>query len=384
MSGAAAHTLEGAASSDWMGEPETPVGVIDVPRVRANARRAASYCREHGIAWRPHVKTHKCLEVARIQLEEGAAGLTVATPREAEVMSTVCDDLVLAYPPLGRSKVGRLVRLAEHVRLGVGLDSAEALRPLAAAAADQGRTIEILVELDAGLGRVGVAEPSDALALAELVRDLPGVAFRGLMFYPGHLRVSAEALEAGLGELNGRITDFLDAFERGGIPVGVVSGGSTPTLWESHRIEGLTEVRPGTCIYNDRDIVSLGACGVDDLAYSVLATVVSTVVSGQAVVDAGSKALAKEHIRSDGTGFGCLLDRPEVAVKALSEEHGVLDLTGVDWRPAVGDRVRIVPNHVCVSVNLQDHVVAVDADGARRWPLDARGRGPYDSPRRRP
>ena len=368
-----------ARQSEDLERFETPVGVVDVERARANARRAAQYCAKHGLHWRPHVKTHKSTHMARIQIEEGAAGLTVATPREAEVMSQVTDDILLAYPPLGSSKVDRLMSLLPTTRLTVGLDSEVAMRPLAGAAAQTGRSVGVLVELDVGLGRVGVTRPEEAIALAELAVRLPGVEYRGVMFYPGHLRSSTKEQADGLATLSDRLGTFVEALSEAGVAPGVVSGGSTPTLWQTHLIQGVTEVRPGTCIYNDRDILQMGVCQDRDIAYSVLATVVSTAIQGQAVVDAGSKALAKESFRAGGEGFGVLLDRPEVWVRALSEEHGVLDLSASQWRPSVGDRVRIVPNHVCVSVNLQDHVVALTADGAETWPLDARGRGRYDS-----
>src|SRR5690606_29142862 len=148
---------------------------------------------------------------------------------------------------------------------------------------------------------------------------------------------------------------LIDRLADAGLPPTVVSGGSTPTAFGSDRIPGLTEIRPGTYIFNDRTTAVIGACEWDDCAYTVLATVVSTAVPGQAVVDAGSKALSREELRApNATGFGALLDRPEVQVRALSEEHGILDLSQTDWRPRIGDLVRIVPNHVCVSVNLHD------------------------------
>ena len=159
----------------------------------------------------------------------------------------------------------------------------------------------------------------------------------------------------------------------------IVSGGSTPTFWGSHEIAGVTELRAGTLIFNDREQVSMGAASWEDCAYSVLATVVSTSVPGQAVVDAGSKALTKEGriLGPTGTTYGALLDRPEVTVSGLSEEHGILDLSGTSWRPRVGDRVRIVPNHVCVSANLQDALWAWDGERLERWEQEARGREPW-------
>ncbi|HSG50049.1 MAG TPA: alanine racemase [Longimicrobiales bacterium] len=355
---------------------ETPAAVVDLDRALANARRVVAYAREHGLAWRPHIKTHKSRRMARLQLDAGARGLTVATPREAEVMSRVTSDILLAYPPVGASKVARVVGLPDHVRLKVALDSPEALRPLAAAARAAGRTVEILVELDVGLRRVGTPDPGVAAALAQEVAATEGVSDGGVLFYAGHIRASGPEQDADLAALGDHLRRVYDALEGVGLPPAIVSGGTTPTLWRSHEIPGITEIRPGTCIYNDRDALAQGAARPEDLAYTILATVVSTAVPGRAAVDAGSKALAKEA--RGGAGFGVLLDRPEVRVEALSEEHGMLDLSGTDWRPRVGDRVRIVPNHVCVSVNLQDRILVVREGAApESWPLEGRGRGPF-------
>ena len=357
-------------------EVETPAGVIDLERTHKNASSVAAYLASHGISWRPHIKTHKSLQVARLQLAHGASGLTLATPREAEVMSSLADDLLLAYPPLGTSKLGRIMGLPEHVRLTVALDSQEVLRDLASASAAAGRTTGVLVELDVGLLRVGVQSADQVVHLAELTSGLEGVSYRGLLFYPGHIRVSAERQTEPLHILGDLLKEVYRALEGAGLAPEVVSGGSTPTLWRSHEIPGLTEVRAGSCIFNDLESVSLDSAQWDDLAYTVLATVVSTAVPGQAVVDAGSKALAKESRGGSGT-FGALLDRPHVTVSALSEEHGVLDLSRSDWRPRLGERVRIVPNHVCVSVNLQEELVALDGTSVEPWALQARGRSSW-------
>ena len=357
-------------------EVETPVGLIDLERVRSNAAAVTRYLTARGLAWRPHIKTHKSLGVARIQLEAGAAGLTVATPREAEVMSAVTDDLLLAYPPVGEGKLERLMGLPERVRLTVALDSEEVLRGLARAGIAAGRPSDVLVELDAGLHRVGVATTGELVRLAELAAGLEGVRYRGILFYPGQIRMPAGEQDEALERLGALLEGAYGALEAAGLAPMTVSGGSTPTLWKSHLVPGLSEVRAGSCIFNDRESVSLGAARWADLAYTVLATVVSTAVPGQAVVDAGSKALAKETRSGDAT-FGVLLDRPEVTVSALSEEHGVLDLSTSEWRPRIGERVRVVPNHVCVSVNLQDHVLAWDGSSWEAWPLEARGRAPW-------
>ena len=188
--------------------------------------------------------------------------------------------------------------------------------------------------------------------------------------------MASGAQSSHLADLSRRVADTLAALDAAGLHPEIVSGGSTPTLWRSHEIEGLTEIRSGSCIYNDRESLDLGVASADDLAYSVLATVVSTAVPGRAVVDAGSKALAKES-RGEGGGFGILLDRPEVRVVSLSEEHGVLNVEGTTWTPRIGERVRIVPNHVCVSVNLQDRLLAVDGTEHRFIEPEGRGRGPW-------
>ena len=354
---------------------DTPIGYVDLERVRANAQRVADYAAQHGIAWRPHIKTHKSLEVARIQLEAGARGLTVATLREAEVMATLTNDLLLAYPPVGDAKLERLVRLPMSLDLKVALDSSDVLESVAAASAAADRVIGILVEQDVGLGRVGVQSSAEVVRLASLASSLDGVEFAGLMFYPGHIRVQEDEQTEALALVFEQLTDTYAALESAGFTAGIVSGGSTPTLWQSHAFPGLTEIRSGSCIFFDREGLALGVASHDDLAYTVLATVVSTAVPGHAVVDSGSKALAKES-GGDG-GFGVLFDHPGVLLESLSEEHGVLDLSRTDWRPVIGERVRIVPNHVCVSVNLQEALLAKDRDAHSMLTLEGRGRGPW-------
>ncbi|HEU4882768.1 MAG TPA: alanine racemase [Longimicrobium sp.] len=354
---------------------DTPVPLVDVDRLHNNLRRVSEYCRAHGLAWRPHAKTHKSPALAAEQVRAGAVGVTVATPREAEVMAQTVDDLLLAYPPIGQAKLRRLMALPERVRLTVGLDSAEALRGLAAAAREAGRRVGVLVEVDAGMGRVGVQSAADAVALARAAEGEEGIDYRGVMIYPGHIRDNVERQDDSIRALSDRVGTVLRALGEAGLAPEVVSGGSTPTFWRSHDIAGLTEVRPGTSIFNDRTTAEIGACGWDENAYSVMATVVSVAVPGQAVVDAGSKALSKEEIRADTVGYGALLDRPEIVVKSVSEEHGLLDLSQTDWRPRIGERVRIVPNHVCVSVNLHERLYGVRGDEVVEvWEVAARGR----------
>jgi D-serine deaminase-like pyridoxal phosphate-dependent protein len=357
-------------------ELETPAALVDLERVEANLRRVDTYARRHGLKWRPHTKTHKVPELAALQLQAGASGVTVATPHEAQVMAPVADDVFLAYPPVGAARLARLMRLPPRVRLTVGLDSREALQGLSAAAREAGWTVGVLVELDLGMRRVGLQSPAEALALAREITATQGVQYRGITFYPGHVRASMPEQDSALKALSTQLAAFVDALSGAGLRPETVSGGSTPTLWRSHEVPGLTEIRPGINIFNDRNTEAVGACGRDEWAYSVLATVVSTAVAGQAVIDAGSKALAKEEGLSPEGGYGVLLDRPEVVVRGLSEEHGLLELRGTQWRPRVGDRVRVVPNHVCASVNLHERLWAVRGGLVEQaWRVTGRGWG---------
>lgn len=354
---------------------QTPAAIVDVDRMRANIARVAAYARDKGLALRPHAKTHKSPRVAREQAGHGLTGLTCATPREAEVLQAVADDLLVAYPPVDPGRAARVASLTAS-RVLVALDSPEAIDRMDAAAREHGRRVGVYVEMDLGMHRVGVQTPEDVVRLAGKVADAGSLDFAGLAFYPGHVRQPMVEQGPALREISERLAVAIRALEAAGLRPPVVSGGSTPTLWRSHEIEGVTEIRPGTYVYNDRTTAAIGACGWDDCAFTVLATVVSTAVPGQAVIDAGVKSLGREPLRGAADeGFGALLDRPEVTVRTLSEEHGVLDLSRTGWKPRVGDRVRVVPNHVCVAVHLFDEVVGV-RDGAEveRWPVAARGR----------
>jgi D-serine deaminase-like pyridoxal phosphate-dependent protein len=360
---------------------ETPIPLVDLDRMERNLDRAAAYAAEHGLALRPHIKTHKSPRIAAEQLRRGAAGLTCATPREAEVMSDVGDDLLLAYPPVGAARARRIVSLPDRTRLTVALDSGTAIEHLADAARPIGRSVSVYVELDLGMHRVGVPSVEEAITLVHLVRRVAPLDYAGIAFYPGHVREPVAEQDAKLEAIDRALEEAVAAMARAGVRPRAVSGGSTPTLWRSHELHAVTEIRPGTYVFNDRTTAEVGACAWDDCALTVLATVVSTAVPGQAVIDAGTKALGREPIRgTDAAGFGALLDRPEVTVKTMSEEHGILDLSRSPWRPEVGERVQVVPNHVCIVVHLSDIVYGV-RNGAveTSWPVAARGREPSES-----
>jgi D-serine deaminase-like pyridoxal phosphate-dependent protein len=366
-----------SVSSIHITELETPAAVVDLDKLSRNLDRAASYAKAHSLALRPHVKTHKSAWIAAEQMERGAVGVTCATPREAEVMSGVADDILLAYPPVG-AKARRVAQLARGDKITVALDSLEAIDAIENAARATKTQVGVYVELDLGMHRVGVPAVEAAIGLAKRIQRSDSLSYEGLAFYPGHIREPVGTQTKSLDQLADALRSALDMMIAAGVPPRIVSGGSTPTLWHTHEIPGVTEIRPGTYVFNDRTTAEIGACAWDDCALTVAATVVSTAVPGQAVIDAGTKALGREPLRGADAagGFGALLERPDVTVKGMSEEHGLLDLSRTDWRPRVGDVVRVVPNHVCIVVHLNDLMYGVlDDRVVRSWPVEARGRG---------
>ncbi|WP_337172645.1 alanine racemase [Gemmatimonas aurantiaca] len=359
----------------YLEQLETPVPVVDLDRLAHNLDRMAAYVTLHGLKLRPHVKTHKSPRIAAEQLRLGAVGLSCATLREAEVMAEVCDDLLIAYPPVGAARLERLARLPRDVRVSVAADDIQSLDALSVAARLGQRTFDVRVEVDLGMHRVGVTTPEKAVAIARHIDRTSGLEFAGLQFYPGHIRSPVGEQDALLRKVGADLGVFIDALTEAGLPPAVVSGGSTPAAWRMHEIPGVTEVRPGTYVYNDRTTASIGACDWDDCALTVLATVVSVAVKGQAVIDAGTKTLGREPLRADGDGFAMVQDHPEVFVTRMSEEHGILDLSNTSWRPRLGDQVRLIPNHVCIVVHLFDEIIGVRGHAVEtRWPVAARGR----------
>jgi D-serine deaminase-like pyridoxal phosphate-dependent protein len=354
----------------------TPSLVIDLPTVRRNIARLADYGRAHKLAIRPHTKTHKSIRMARLQLEAGAAGLTVAKVGEAMTMAEAGRDIFIAYPALDPWRRERLASLAKTHAVRVGFDSKEAADLISEAARAAGATIGVLVDLDVGFHRTGVQTPQDALALAQHVVKTKGLRLDGIMCFPGHLKWREEELRTkwfpGIQET---LATTLELFRRDGLEVGVVSGGSSPTAFLSHHLPALTEIRPGTYIYNDMNSVAIGFAGLDDCAARLTCTVVSTAVPGKFVIDAGSKSLTSDRRAIDGetAGHGHVVEYPEAKIVRLSEEHGEVKLPDGVRGPKIGERVHVIPNHICPCVNLQTMAWVRDGGKLEPLPIDARG-----------
>ncbi|WP_369055387.1 alanine racemase [Kineococcus terrestris] len=344
---------------------DTPFLVVDRAVLRRNVERRARWAADAGVALRPHAKTHKSAHVAAAQLAAGAVGLTVATVGEAEHFAAAgAGDLFLAYPVwAGGARGERLRALAGRVRLRVGVDSAEGARQLAAACGD---LAEVAVEVDSGHHRTGVT-PDRAAGVA-LAAARAGLRVAGVFTFPGHSYAPGAPADVAAQEL-AALTAASEGLRAAGLDAPLRSGGSTPTAGLAAEA-ALDEVRPGVYVFGDAQQVELGLTAFEDVSLWAEATVVSR-RDGVAVLDAGSKVLGRERA-AWASGYARLPDVPGARVVALSEHHATVDLGGARV-PAVGERVRVVPNHVCLAVNLVDELVAVGPEGVERWPVGARG-----------
>lgn len=329
-------------------ELDTPALWADLDVVERNISRMGSYCGEHSLELRPHIKTHKVPELAWRQIESGAVGITCAKVTEAAVMAAAgLEDILLAYPLWGPHKWRALLALAQRARVCVVTDSPEHARATAEALGDDRGEISYLVEVDAGGRRTGL-QLDDTLAEKVARIAETGVSVRGIMFYPGYIR---EVTDEALRKLSGQIAMARAAFEQAGVEVQVVSGGSTPTAFRSHEIDGLTEIRPGTYIFNDLNYLSLGACEMADLALRVRCRVVSASVPDTAILDGGSKTFS-DAASFAGRGFGMVEQHPDALCEKMNEEHGYVRTADSGWNPRPGELVDVYPNHVCTTVNM--------------------------------
>ncbi|MGA2136607.1 MAG: alanine racemase [Bryobacteraceae bacterium] len=356
---------------------DTPALLVDLDRMEANLRRVADYTRAHGLRLRPHTKTHKSPRIGRRQLDLGAAGLTVAKVGEAEVMLDAAPpDLLVAFPVIGRPKLDRLMAVARRTRVTVSLDSLVAAQQLSEAAQAAGVRVGVLAEADVGLGRVGVSPGAELLDLARGIARLPGLTLEGIAFYPGHIKDGSETGRQALAALGTLIGSILDELRRAGLEARIVSGGSTPSLYHSHELPGLNEIRPGTYVFNDWNTVVSGAATLEECAATLLVTVVSTARPGQIIVDGGSKTFSSD--RPSGSGdvtFGHVLDAPGAAFHKMNEEHGYIDVRNCDRRFSIGERLHIIPNHICVAVNLHERVYGIRGEEVEEvWEVAGRGK----------
>src|SRR6516165_6373365 len=343
----------------------TPIAVIDMDRVERNIARIQAACDAAGLANRPHIKTHKSPVLAKLQIEAGAKGITCQKLGEAEVMVDAgIDDILISYNLLGEEKMARLAALQARAKMTVAADNPTVVASLTQAAAASGRPLSVVVECDTGRKRAGVETPAEAIALAREIAASRGLTFAGFMLYP---------TESGWAEAQKFYDEALEGVRTFGLDARMVSTGGSPNLKNLGKLKGATEHRPGTYIYNDRMQVAAGVASWDDCALNIYSTVVSRAGPERGILDAGSKTLTSDTGGLDGHGL--IIEHPEARIAKFAEEHGFLDLSRSNTRPNVGDVVRIVPNHVCVVVNMMDEVVMVRGDEiVGVLPVAARGK----------
>jgi D-serine deaminase-like pyridoxal phosphate-dependent protein len=344
----------------------TPAVVIDLDRVERNIARGQQLCDQAGIAHRPHIKTHKSPLLAKMQIAAGAKGITCQKLGEAEVMvEGGLDDILISYNLLGEEKMGRLGRLSARASIIVAADNPTVIAELPKAAAIAGRPLGVVIECDTGRKRAGVETAREAIALAGMVKGAAGLRFAGLLFYP---------TEKSWPETQRFLDEAREGVRALGSAVGIVSTGGTPNLSHIGKLAGATEHRAGTYIFNDRMMLACGAATPDDCALSVYATVVSRAAPERGILDAGSKTLTADTGGLDD-GFGLIVEYPQATINAFAEEHGFLDLARSNARPKVGEVVRVIPNHVCVVVNMVDRLIGVRGhEIVEVLPVAARGR----------
>jgi D-serine deaminase-like pyridoxal phosphate-dependent protein len=350
---------------------DTPAPIVLVDVMQDNIDRMQGFADQHDLAVRPHVKTHKCVEIGRRQVEAGAVGITAGNVGEAEVFAAAgFDDIFLAYPvwPAG-TKGARLRRLAESTRLRVGVDNVAAIEALADAMAGEPERLQVVIEVDCGARRSGAPpELAGDLALAARRRGLVPV---GVFTYPGHGSAGRDARQRAAQDQEVTLTTAVRGLDGVGVTAEVVSAGSTPTI-EFSTSSVITEIRPGEYVFCDLNNSRLGACTDDQIALFVAATVVSEWVPDQVILDVGTKALSREG--SPERGYGGVAGTKAVLAK-LNEYHGFLALPAGEFRPSIGNVVPVVPNHVCPVVLNFEELIVTDSTGTslQRWPVDARG-----------
>ncbi len=372
---------ESVAKTDLILSPEqeadTPCLVVDEAILKRNIERMAEFARSVGVGLRPHIKTHKTPAITRMQLDAGAIGITCAKVGEAEVMvdQAGVTDVLLAYPTVGEPKIRRIVALLERARIVVAVDSRAAAEALSAAMVQHDRTLEVCAEINTGQNRSGALAGDEALAFALDVARLPRLTLSGIMTHEGQAnsappeRIEAVALEAGQA-----MVALAERIRAHGVELTMVSVGSTPAAAYTPTVSGITEMRPGTYVFNDNSAFRYGQLGVEDCAARFVATVVSRPARDRAVLDTGSKSLAMDPSKSR-PGHGYIVGHRDAIISKLSEEHGVVTLPDGEEGFAVGDRVEVIPNHICPTVNLMDELSVVrDGRIVDTWRIAARGK----------
>jgi len=339
---------------------DTPALIVDLDVMETNLNRLQNYCDQHGLGLRPHVKTHKIPDLARQQMKLGAVGIACQKLGEAEVMVEAgLPDILIPYNLVGLHKYERLAQLARRAQITVAVDSLEVARPLAGYLHQQGLVVDTIIEVTSELNRCGVTAADDVVELARTINTTHGLRFQGLMVYPS----SVQSMPL--------VTEALAALHKAGLEAPMISGGSSPTAYRSHEFPGLTEIRVGTYIFNDWSYLRSGICGLEQCALKVSVTVISTPTSERAIIDGGTKTFSSDM----GYPMGYVVEYPEAQIYQMSEEHGFVDVSRCGHKPKVGERLTVIPNHACGTLNMHDVLIGFRNDTVElQWEIAARGK----------
>lgn len=358
---------------------DTPCIVIDLLKMNNNINRYQKIANDAGVALRPHAKTHKTPEIAQLQMDAGAVGITVAKLGEAEIMADGgIRDIVIAYPIVGSQKLQRLIDLAKRVHLTTVIDSYQVAEGISNVALQAGIVINVWVEIDPGYGRVGVKPGADLERLAGALVSLKGIQITGVLVFAGQSYDAKNDDERR--EIAARETSIAceaaATLRRYGFTIDSISTGSTPVSRFAGTMVGATEIRPGTYVFGDLTQVNTKSIEIDQCALTVLATIISRPAPDRAVIDAGTKVFTMDGDESPiGTGRGYVLGHPEITVSWFNEEHGILTLPLSEQGLQVGDKLEIVPVHCCAVVNMLDELNVVVNDQVEKiWTIAARGK----------
>lgn len=355
---------------------QTPAVVIDLDVTKRNIRSMLDGAQKNGLSHRPHIKTHRCSELAKLQIAAGCKGITAAKLGEAEAMADAgIDDIFLAYALIGEDKIQRLLALSNRCHVCTAVNSVVGAEGLSRAFAAANKKIDVLLEVDGGLNRGGLAPGEATLAFARSIRHLSGLSIKGLMYYGGLVYNSHTPEEVRTYACRER-DDLLHTaalLRQDGFCMDVLSAGSSFTGKVPEDLRGITEMRSGHYIFNDCGQLDIGFVGPEDCALTVISTIVSKPDSHTVIADVGTKSLTSDkcHYRE---GFGYVIGHPEISIYGLNEEHAFLQTT--DENPLqIGDKIAIIPNHACVVTNLVDEAYGfINGHFDHMLKIDARGR----------
>jgi D-serine deaminase-like pyridoxal phosphate-dependent protein len=358
---------------------DTPTLLIDYQKLQNNINEIASFAQEHGLSYRPHIKTHKSIQIANMQLNAGAVGVTTAKIGEAEVMAAGgIRDILIAYPISSAVKIKRLIKLMnEGVKLKVSVDNVDQLYYLQAGLKESAYPLEVWIKINSGLNRCGVEPGQDAVVLAKEISRCPQLALGGIFTHAGHSYAAASQSDIEkIGLIEGQaVVESAIECEREGIPIPVRSVGSTPTYKISGKVPGVTEIRPGNAVFFDSIQVGLGVTKRENCALTLLASVAG-LYKDRVIFDTGSKSLCLDkgaHGNETVQGFGHIIGHPEVTIERLSEEHGI-GVFEESTSLRLNDVVQIIPNHACTVVNqFNEYVIHENGQVIGVWKIDARG-----------